>query len=258
MRHQKKRHKLGRTAAHRKATLAALGGALIEHKRIETTLPKAKALRGFIEPLITRAKDDSTHSRRQAFRHLRSKEAVKELFGDVAVSVGDRPGGYTRIVKLGQRQGDNAEMAVIELVDYNDVQPEGTTSRKRRTRRSSGRSRRRSGGEQQAPAAATAPAPAEVETPETTEEPTEAPAPAAADPSGSATAGAPDEAVEDAEINPDGDVKAEGAVPPEVAQTHPEGATDHPDAEQGAEPGTGEPPPEAKQETQGRGGEHRG
>src|SRR6056297_154416 len=145
MRHQKTIKKLGRTAAHRKATLAALSSALIEHKRIETTLPKAKALRSFVEPIINRAKDDSTASRRQAFRYLRNKEAVKELFGDIAAQIGDRPGGYTRVVKLGLRKGDNAEMAIIELVDYNDVQPEGGTTRKR-TRRSSGGGRRRSKG----------------------------------------------------------------------------------------------------------------
>lgn len=148
MRHQNKIKKLGRTAAHRKATLAALSSALIEHKRIETTLPKAKALRSFVEPIINRAKEDTTANRRQVFRRLQSKEAVKELFGDIAASVGDRPGGYTRVIKLGLRQGDGAEMAVIELVDYNDVQPEGGTSGRKRTRRggSGGGRRRRSGG----------------------------------------------------------------------------------------------------------------
>lgn len=156
MRHQKKIKKLGRTAAHRKATLAAMGSALIEHKRIETTMPKAKALRSFIEPLINRAKDDSTASRRQVFRHLRNKEAVKELFGDVASRIGDRPGGYTRVVKLGLRQGDAAELAIIELVDYNDVRPDGGSKRTRRTRRSSGRSRSKGSGQQQATQAATA------------------------------------------------------------------------------------------------------
>jgi large subunit ribosomal protein L17 len=145
MRHQNKIKKLGRTAAHRKATLAAMSSALIEHKRIETTLPKAKALRSFVEPLITRAKEDTTANRRQVFRRLQNKEAVKELFGDIATSVGDRPGGYTRVIKLGLRQGDSAEMAVIELVDYNDVQPEGGTGRKR-TRRGGSSRRRRSGG----------------------------------------------------------------------------------------------------------------
>lgn len=161
MRHQKKIKKLGRTASHRKATLAAMGSALIEHKRIETTLPKAKALRSFVEPLINRAKEDTTANRRQVFRHLRNKEAVKELFGDIAGRVGDRPGGYTRVVKLGLRQGDAAEVALIELVDYNDVQPEGGSKRTRRTRRS----RRKSSGEQQAAAAAPAAAASETEAP---------------------------------------------------------------------------------------------
>jgi len=143
MRHRNKGAKLGRTQAHRKATLASLSSALIEHKKITTTLPKAKALRPFIEPLITRAKVDSTHNRRQVFRHLRSKDAVDSLFFDVAEVVGDRPGGYTRIIKLGRRPGDGAEMAMIELVDYNDVKPETGSSGRSRTRRGSGKGRRK-------------------------------------------------------------------------------------------------------------------
>ncbi|NBC19281.1 MAG: 50S ribosomal protein L17 [Bacteroidetes bacterium] len=144
MRHQRKRHKLGRGKGHRASTLAALSSALIKHKRIRTTVPKAKALRPFVEPLITRSKEDTPHNRRQVFRHLRSKEAVSELFNEVAVQVGDRPGGYTRIVKLGMRAGDGAELAMIELVDYNDVQPETGGGRSRsRTRRGSGKGRRR-------------------------------------------------------------------------------------------------------------------
>ena len=142
MRHQKKIKKLGRTAAHRKATLAAMATALIEHKRIETTLPKAKALRSYVEPLINRAKEDTTNNRRQVFRRLQSKEAVKELFGDIASQIGDRPGGYTRVVKLGLRQGDAAEVAIIELVDYNNVKPDGSGSGKKKTRRSGGRRRK--------------------------------------------------------------------------------------------------------------------
>ena len=146
MRHQKKRHKLGRTASHRKATLAALSTALIQHKRITTTEPKAKALRVFIEPLITRAKEDTSHNRRQVFRRLQDNDAVSELFTEVSAQVGDRPGGYTRVVKLGRRAGDGAALAVIELVDYNDVQPdEGTAGRSRSTRRGGGKGRRRSG-----------------------------------------------------------------------------------------------------------------
>ncbi len=135
MRHAKKGYKLSRTASHRKATLAALSGALIRHKRITTTLTKAKALRIYVEPLITRARADTTHNRREVFRHLMDKAAVTELFDAVSEKVGDRPGGYTRIVRLGQRQGDAAEMAVIELVDYNESVPETRRSRRRRTRR---------------------------------------------------------------------------------------------------------------------------
>lgn len=157
MRHQKKRHRLGRTTSHRKATLAALSTALIQHKRITTTEPKAKALRVFIEPLITRAKEDTSHNRRQVFRRLQDNDAVSELFTEVSAQVGDRPGGYTRVVKLGRRAGDGAALAVIELVDYNDVQPdEGTAGRSTRTRRGGGKGRRRSrskGTETQPPAA---------------------------------------------------------------------------------------------------------
>jgi large subunit ribosomal protein L17 len=135
MRHQVKGRKLGRTTPHRKATLQALGVALIKEKSIKTTLPKAKELRRFVEPIITKSKTDSTHNRRQVFASLRDKYAVTELFENVASEVGDRPGGYTRIVKLGTRLGDAAQMAVIELVDYNDVKPEKKESRKKRTRR---------------------------------------------------------------------------------------------------------------------------
>ena len=120
MRHGKKYNHLGRKAAHRKELLRNLASALIEHKRINTTLAKAKALRIYVEPLITKAKDDSTNSRRQVFSYLQNKQAVSELFRDVAQKVGDRPGGYTRILKTGTRLGDNAEMCIIELVDFNE------------------------------------------------------------------------------------------------------------------------------------------
>lgn len=146
MRHGQKGYKLGRTHAHRKATLAALSTALIKHKRIRTTLTKAKALRSYVEPLITRSKDDTTHNRRQVFRYLQDKYAVTELFSEVSDKVGDRNGGYTRIVKLGQRGGDGAEMAIIELVDFNESEPQGGgTRRSRRTRRGGGKGRRRGG-----------------------------------------------------------------------------------------------------------------
>jgi large subunit ribosomal protein L17 len=152
MRHRKKGHKLGRTAAHRKQTLAALSNALIKEKRITTTEAKAKALRPFVEPLITRAKDDTQHNRKQVFRSLQDKQAVTELFDEVSDRVGDRPGGYTRVIKLGPRSGDGAEMAMIELVDYNDVKPAGSSGGSSRTRRGSGKGRRGSGssGSQQA------------------------------------------------------------------------------------------------------------
>lgn len=120
MRHSKKINHLGRTSAHRKAMLSNMANSLIFHKRISTTLAKAKALRIFVEPLITKSKDDSTHSRRIVFEALKSKTAVAMLFRDVAEKVGDRPGGYTRILKTGNRIGDNAEMCIIELVDFNE------------------------------------------------------------------------------------------------------------------------------------------
>ena len=125
MRHGDKINNLGRTSSHRKALLSNLACSLIEHKRIFTTLAKAKALRLFVEPIITKSKDDSTHSRRLAFAYLKSKDAVSTLFKDVAVKVGDRKGGYTRIIKTGNRQGDAAEMALIELVDFNEIYTSG-------------------------------------------------------------------------------------------------------------------------------------
>ena len=120
MRHKKSFNHLGRKSAHRKAMLSNMASSLIMHKRIETTTAKAKALRRYVEPLITRAKDDSTHARRVVFSYLQDKEAVSELFREVGTKVGDRPGGYTRIIKLGARQGDSAEMCRIELVDFNE------------------------------------------------------------------------------------------------------------------------------------------
>jgi large subunit ribosomal protein L17 len=119
MRHNKKGNHLGRTSSHRKAMLANMAVSLIKYKRINTTLAKAKALRTYVEPIITKSKDDTTHSRRTVFAYLKDKHAVTELFRDVAVKVADRPGGYTRILKTGTRLGDNAEMCFIELVDYN-------------------------------------------------------------------------------------------------------------------------------------------
>lgn len=144
MRHGKKFNHLGRTAAHRKAMLANMACSLIEHKRISTTVAKAKALKQFVEPLITKSKAENnqtaekgTHNRRIVFSNLRSKEAVTELFGTVSEKVGERPGGYTRIIKLGNRLGDNADMAMIELVDFNELYNAGKPAKKstRRSRR---------------------------------------------------------------------------------------------------------------------------
>lgn len=138
MRHGKKFNHLGRKAAHRKALLRNLSIALIEHKRINTTVAKAKALRKFIEPLVTKAKTDTMHSRRVVFSYLQNKYAVTELFGEIAEKVGDRPGGYVRVIKTGFRKGDGAEMAMIEFVDFNDVynKEERESSGSRRRRRS--------------------------------------------------------------------------------------------------------------------------
>jgi len=131
MRHGKKHNHLGRKTAHRKAMLANMACSLIEHKRINTTVAKAKALRVFVEPLITKSKADTTHNRRIVFSYLRDKYAVTELFKEISVKVADRPGGYIRIIKLGNRQGDNAPMAMLELVDYNEIyNPKGTKAKK--------------------------------------------------------------------------------------------------------------------------------
>ena len=154
MRHGKKGNNLGRKTAHRKAMLANMACSLIEHKRINTTVAKAKALKLFVEPLVTKSKEDTTHNRRMVFSKLRDKYAVTELFRDVAVKVADRPGGYTRIIKLGNRLGDNAQMALIELVDYNETY---TTEKKAKSTR-----RRRRGGKKE-----TAPV---VETPQASNE----------------------------------------------------------------------------------------
>jgi len=141
MRHGKKFNHLGRKTAHRKAMLSNMACSLIEHKRINTTLAKAKALRQYVEPIITKSKDDTTHNRRIAFKYLRNKYAVTELFKNISVAIAERPGGYLRIIKLGNRLGDNAEMAMVEFVDYNEVYAPNA-SKKKTTRRS--RSRKKS------------------------------------------------------------------------------------------------------------------
>jgi len=136
MRHGKKVNHLSRQTGHRKSMLANMACSLIEHKRIITTVAKAKALKQFVEPLITKSKEDTTHNRRICFAYLRNKYAVTDLFRDVAAKVGDRPGGYTRIIKMGNRLGDNADMAMIELVDFNELYNGGKKEEKKgRTRR---------------------------------------------------------------------------------------------------------------------------
>jgi large subunit ribosomal protein L17 len=135
MRHGKKNNHLGRTDSHRKAMLANMASSLIKHKRITTTLAKAKVLRMYVEPMITKSKTDTTHSRRIVFSYLQDKESVTELFRDIAAKVANRPGGYTRIIKLNNRLGDNAEMALIELVDYNEVYGKEVDAAEKKTTR---------------------------------------------------------------------------------------------------------------------------
>jgi large subunit ribosomal protein L17 len=136
MRHGKKHNHLGRQTAHRKAMLSNMATSLLLHKRINTTVQKAKALRVYVEPILTRSKTDSTHSRREAFKHLQDKEIVTALFRDIAPKIANRPGGYTRIIRLGNRLGDNAEMCMIELVDFNELYSnDGAKKTTRRSRR---------------------------------------------------------------------------------------------------------------------------
>jgi len=136
MRHGKKFNHLGRKTAHRKAMLSNMANSLLEHKRITTTVAKAKALRVYVEPILTKSKTDSTHSRRVVFSYLQDKEVVTELFRDIAPKIADRPGGYTRIIRTGNRLGDNAEMCMIELVDFNELMLAGKSEKKATTRRS--------------------------------------------------------------------------------------------------------------------------
>jgi len=136
MRHGKKFNHLGRKTAHRKAMLSNMAASLLLHKRISTTLAKAKELKKYVEPLITRAKEDTTHNRRMAFSYLKNKEAIILLFGEVIEKVGTRPGGYTRIIKTGFRLGDNAEMCIVELVDFNELMLKDAQPAKKTTRRS--------------------------------------------------------------------------------------------------------------------------
>lgn len=144
MRHRKSFNHLGRTSSHRKAMLSNMASSLILHKRITTTVAKAKALRGYVEPLITKSKNDTTHSRRIVFSYLKDKFAVTELFRSISGKIADRPGGYTRIIKLGKRLGDNAEMAMIELVDYNELLISDKSKKAKLTRRRRGGSKKKS------------------------------------------------------------------------------------------------------------------
>jgi large subunit ribosomal protein L17 len=141
MRHAKKNNHLGRTSAHREAMLSNMAASLLLHKRISTTLAKAKELRKYIEPLITRGKEDTTHSRRVVFSYLQNKFAVSELFREISQKIGDRPGGYTRILKTGFRKGDNAEMCIIELVDYNETYTGDEKKKTVKTRRGRGKTK---------------------------------------------------------------------------------------------------------------------
>lgn len=174
MRHGDKINNLGRKKAHREALLMNLTCQLIRHKRIMTTLAKAKALRVYAEPLITKSKENTTHQRRVVFSYLQDKEAIKELFDVISPKVGGRPGGYTRIIKLGTRPGDNAETALIELVDFNEIYGKGTEAKKegaKRTRRAGGSRKKASegtpAGAEAAEAQAAAPAAAETPAPAT-------------------------------------------------------------------------------------------
>lgn len=143
MRHGKKINHLGRTKSHRVAMLSNMATSLLKHKRITTTLAKAKALRTYVEPLITKSKSDSTHSRRTVFSYLKDKDAVTILFREISEKVANRPGGYTRIIKLANRLGDNAEMAIIELVDYNEVYNKGEVKAEKKTTRRRGSSKKK-------------------------------------------------------------------------------------------------------------------
>jgi len=170
MRHNKKFNHLSRTSAHRKAMLSNMASSLIESKRITTTLAKAKALRSYVEPLITKAKNDTTHSRRVVFSHLQNKEAVSELFREIAAKIADRPGGYTRILRTGNRLGDNAEMCIIELVDYNEAMLEAKEEAKKPKRRRSRRGSSGSGGAKSEAQPATGKATETAEKPENKDE----------------------------------------------------------------------------------------
>ncbi len=180
MRHNKKINHLGRKSAHRQAMLSNMASSLILHKRINTTVAKAKALRIYVEPLITKSKDDSTHARRVVFSYLQSKEAVTELFREVSGRIADRPGGYTRILRTGNRLGDNADMCMMELVDYNEAmlsaKDDTQKGKKRRARRGAGKK-----GETTTPVAEAPKAKKEPKAPKAAKAPAEKPAEASSE-----------------------------------------------------------------------------
>jgi large subunit ribosomal protein L17 len=201
MRHGKKHNHLGRTTSHRKAMLSNMATSLILHKRITTTLAKAKALRVFVEPILTKSKDDTTHSRRTVFSYLQDKDAVSILFRDIAAKIADRPGGYTRIIKMENRLGDNAEMALIELVDYNTVYGgDNAQTAKKTTRRRGGSTKAKAAPAAKAEVAAPV-AEEVVETPVAEVEVAEAPVAEAATETPAAEEAAPKKANDDAEEN---------------------------------------------------------
>jgi len=163
MRHNKKFNHLGRTTSHRKAMLSNMASSLIQHKRIATTLAKAKALQVYVEPLLTKSKEDTTHSRRMVFSHLQNKEMVTELFQNVSVKIANRPGGYTRILRTGFRLGDNAEMCIIELVDYNENMLKEKVAKKAARTRRAGSAKKAEAAPAVAPVAAAEETPASAE-----------------------------------------------------------------------------------------------
>ena len=220
MRHNKKFNHLGRKAAHRGAMLSNMATSLIMHKRIFTTVPKARELRKFVEPIITRSKEDSTNSRREVFSQLQSKEAVTELFQTVSQKVGDRPGGYTRIIKTGFRLGDNAAMCFIELVDFNENMLTDGGAKKAKTRRS-----RRKSTSDAASETAKAAAPKAKKEPKETKEPKAAKAKAVKEP----------ETVEDVQTTEEvktevENVQSTGDVQPETVENKEESAAPEADA----------------------------
>jgi large subunit ribosomal protein L17 len=244
MRHNKSFNHLGRKSAHRKAMLANMASSLIMHKRIETTTAKAKALKRYIEPLITRSKEDTTHSRRVVFSYLQDKEAVSELFREVSIRVAERPGGYTRIIRLGTRQGDNADMCMMELVDFNEL----LLGEKASAKKSAGR-RRRGGARKKVEDTTVAATTTAEEAPVEAEAVEEAPEEAATETAAAeeAPAEAEAETVEEAPAEAEAETAEAEEVPEEAAT---ETATEEPADEVKAEADEGEPAAEDESATE--------